>query len=300
MPELPEVHTTSTELDKLIKGLKILDIWSGYDSKYFYGKNQIKDPAFFRMFKKKTIGSKIDSVSRKGKNVLIHLDNGLTILVHMKMTGHLLYGKYKKSKGEWAATEEGPLRDDKWNGWIRMVITLNDENHLALSDLRKFAKVTLINTNEIDIHPELNLGPDPLDKNFNYKKFKEIISKKPTGRIKNVLMDQELIAGIGNIYSDEALWMTGIDPETPVKKIKDEKLKDLLKSIKFVLRKGINFGGDSMSDYRTPSGEPGNFQKHHQVYQRKGEGCFKKDCKGKIERKVVGGRSSHYCPKCQS
>ena len=112
-------------------------------------------------------------------------------------------------------------------------------------------------------------------------------------------MDQELISGIGNIYSDEALWLTGIHPEEKPKKIISEKTSQLFKNIKIILKKGIDFGGDSTSDYRQPDGTPGNFQKHHKVYRRRGENCLKKGCNGKIIRKVVGGRSAHFCEKHQ-
>lgn len=289
MPELPEVHTTVVELNHLLKGKRISDIWTNYKSTYYT--NQIKDPKYFRKFKKEIIGAKIKSVERRAKNILINLDNERTILIHMKMTGHLLYGKFKKTKEGWVPNQKGPL-NDKMNGWIRLVFALSNGKYLALSDLRKFAKVTL----EKDLD---HLGPEPLEKAFTFKIFIERISKKPNGKIKTVLMNQELISGIGNIYSDEALWMSKIDPETPVKKIENKKLKLLFKNVKEVLRKGIKLSGDSMSDYRRPDGSPGNFQKHHCVYQRKNLDCMRKTCKGKIERKVVNGRSAHFCPICQ-
>lgn len=291
MPELPEVHTTVTELNKLLKGKKITDIWTSYKSSYTPYKNQIKNPAYFKKFKKEILNSKIVFVERKAKNILINLDNKKTILIHMKMTGHLLYGKYKKTNKTWTPNQKGPL-NDKMNGWIRLVFTFSNGKHLALSDLRKFAKVTL--EKETD-----HLGPEPLETSFKFENFKSQIFKKPTGKIKTVLMNQELISGIGNIYSDEALWMSGIDPETQVEKIQNHKLQTLFKNIKIILKKGIRFSGDSMSDYRRPDGTPGNFQKYHCVYQRKSLFCKRKGCKGKIQRKVVNGRSSHFCPECQ-
>lgn len=303
MPELPEVHTTATDLDKLLKGKKIVDIWNSYNSPYYKGKPQIKNPVYFKLFKKEVVGEKVLSVSRVAKNVLINLSGDKTILVHMKMTGHLLYGEFEmKGTGknsEWKAKGDGPLTD-KWNGWIRAVFILDNKKHLALSDLRKFAKVTLLQTSLLHQSTDLkDIGPDPTTAIFNLKKFSEQIDKKPNGKIKTVLMDQSLIAGIGNIYSDEALWMSKIDPETLVSKVNSEKRKELLKNIKLVLKKGIDFKGDSMSDYRRPNGEPGNFQNHHSVYQRKNLPCKRGTCKGTIKRKVVGGRGSHYCDTCQ-
>jgi formamidopyrimidine-DNA glycosylase len=302
MPELPEVHTTATELKKRIVGREIIDIWSGYNSPYRYGKNEIKDPKFFKKFRQELIGAKITDTGRVGKNVLIHTNKDQTILVHMKMTGHLLHGKYAfdKKKKEWHATEAGPLRDDPWNGHIRFVIELSDGNFIALSDTRKFAKITLIKTSSLQEHPDIKvLGPNPIADDFSLKIFSERIIRRANGKIKQVLLDQNLIAGIGNIYSDEALWLSKIHPETLVHKIEKGLLKKLYESVVEVLKKGIDFGGDSMQDYRTPSGEKGRFQLEHRVYQRKNKECLRKNCKGKIARIVVGGRSTHYCPLCQ-
>jgi formamidopyrimidine-DNA glycosylase len=282
MPELPEVHTTATELRKRIVGQEIVDMWSGYNSPYRYGKEDIKDPAFFKKFKKALVGAKIKDTGRVGKNVLIHTNNDKTILVHMKMTGHLLHGKYEfdKKKKEWAATEPGPLRDDPWNGHIRFIIHLKNGTSVALSDTRKFAKITLLKTSEMHEHADVKvLGPNPVADDFTFEIFQERILRRKTGKIKQVLLDQELIAGIGNIYSDESLWMAKIHPETPVHKLDKISLKNLYKSVVEVLKKGIDFGGDSMQDYRTPSGEKGRFQLEHQVYQRKNKDCLRKNQK---------------------
>lgn len=302
MPELPEVHTTSTELKKRVVGQEITDIWSGYDSPYRYGKNEVKDPTFFKKFKKSLVGAKIKDTGRVGKNVLIHTNNGHTILVHMKMTGHLLHGKYEfdKKKKEWLATEPGPLRDDPWNGHIRFIIHLKNGTSIALSDTRKFAKITFFETSKMHEHPDVKiLGPNPVADDFTFEIFQERILRRKTGKIKQVLLDQELIAGIGNIYSDESLWMAKVHPENPVHKLDKNALKNLYKSVVEVLKKGIDFGGDSMQDYRTPSGEKGRFQLEHQVYQRKNKDCLRKNCKDKIARITVGGRGTHYCPSCQ-
>lgn len=302
MPELPEVHTTVTELGTLIVGKTISDIWNGYDSPHFYGKEQVKDPKYFARFKKAVVGSTITGTSRIGKHVLIHLSTGATIVVHMKMTGHLLYGAYAFSKKEntWTAVNAGPLKDDKWNGFIRMMFSFTDDTHLALSDLRKFAKVTLVATSTLHDHPEFfELGPDPLSADFSVAHFKTQLLKRPTGKIKQVLLDQTLIAGIGNIYSDEALWLAQIHPTTPVNKLTATQFKKLYASVQEILKKGIDFGGDSTSDYRTPSGVPGQFQHKHQAYRRTGKPCTRKKCSGTIKRIVVGGRGTHFCNVCQ-
>ncbi|HMO78741.1 MAG TPA: DNA-formamidopyrimidine glycosylase [Candidatus Paceibacterota bacterium] len=301
MPELPEVTTTSRILDKILKNKKIIFVWTNYKSDYFKGKENIKDPKYFDFFKKEILNQKIKKVHRIGKNVLIDISGPKTILIHMKMTGHLLYGNYKydKNKNEWSATDPGPLQD-KFNQHIRVVFELDNGKKLVLSDVRKFAKVALIKDSNIKNFKDLkDVGPDPLDQNFDLKKFTEVLEKKPKGKIKTVLMDQSIISGIGNIYSDEALWMTGIHPERPIFKIKKNEFDFLLKNIKKVLNLGIDFGGDSTSDYRQPDGRPGNFHHKHQVYKRKGQKCKKKNCDGQIIRKIIGGRSAHFCDKHQ-
>jgi formamidopyrimidine-DNA glycosylase len=290
MPELPEVHTTATGLHKIAKGKRILDTWTSYNSAFHKGKNNIKNPEFFKKFQELTKNQKIIKVERRGKNILINLENNLTILIHLKMTGHLLYGKYGKQGKTWVALEDGPLKDDPYNKHIRFLFILDNDKHVALSDLRKFAKVTLYEKSDLD-----HLGPEPLDESFTFEKFTERLNLKHKGKIKTVLMDQEIIAGIGNIYSDEILWRVGVHPESITSKIPKKTLKEMHKAIKELLNKGIDFGGDSMSDYRNIEGKPGRFQGEHKVYQRAKEKCLKKGCNGNIVRKMVGARSAHFC-----
>jgi formamidopyrimidine-DNA glycosylase len=171
---------------------------------------------------------------------------------------------------------------------------------MELCDTRKFAKVTLLPSNTMHETVHLKgIGPEPLEKDFTFNVFKEQIYKKPNGKIKIVLLDQTIIAGIGNIYSDESLWRAGIHPESIVNKIPEEKLKELYKAIQKTLSMGIDFGGDSMSDYRNIDGERGKFQEKHMAYRRNKQPCLKKGCGGKIVRIVVGGRGTHLCDKHQ-
>jgi formamidopyrimidine-DNA glycosylase len=144
------------------------------------------------------------------------------------------------------------------------------------------------------------LGPEPLDPKYDWKTFKENLSHRPQQKIKTALMDQSLVVGIGNIYSDEMLWSSSIHPERIVASLSDADFKNLLRNGKGVLEKGIDFGGDSMSDYRNPYGLPGDFQKKHSAYRRTGGPCKKRGCDGTILRKVVGGRSAHFCSKHQT
>jgi len=303
MPELPEVQTTVDGLRKHIVGLEISTAWSNYDSLYYKGSETIKDPLFFKYFAKTVTGKKVLSIERRAKNILINISGNKTILVHMKMTGHLLYGKYKFDEGKSPATIADPWEPispeslkDPYNRRVRFVLTFSNSHHLALSDTRRFAKVTLVDTGTIHESEHLvGIGPEPLDDLFTLAKFCTRIQLRPTGKIKLVLLDQNIIAGIGNIYADESLWRAGIHPLRTVKSLNERELSKLFSAIRLTLSHGIDFGGDSMSDYRNVSGEKGKFQEQHMAYQRTGERCRKTGCKGTIIRIVVGGRGTHLC-----
>ncbi len=299
MPELPEVETTKRGLQKEIAGLFIRGVWTDLATKDKRKHDTISNPRYFAKFKKEIIGRKILSAERRAKNILINLSGGRTMLVHLKMTGHLLYGKYIFSKKEnrWMPKDQkGPL-SDPFNRFLRVVFTLSNGKELALSDMRKFGKITLLDSKTAHDSKHLSgIGPEPLEKSFGFENFKERLAKKLNGKIKTVLLDQTVIAGIGNIYSDEILWRAGVRPERKVSAIREPELKLMFKAMKETLQKGINFGGDSMSDYRNIYGLPGKFQSEHQAYRRTGKKCRKPNCHGKIVRKVMGGRSAHYCP----
>ncbi len=298
MPELPEVTTTVNGLQRVLPGSTITDIWTDLNKKnqsIKQFKHTIKDDVFFKYFKKIVIGQKILNVERRAKNILIQLENKETILIHLKMTGHLLYGEYIQKKSGWEPAGDGPLRDP-YNRFIHVVFTLhkkkNNVKHLAFCDARKFGKVTLLSA---DTSLE-TVGPEPLDPDFNFEQFSAHLFRKPSGKIKTVLMDQTVIAGVGNIYSDEALWLAGVHPESIVKKIPRPEMKKIFTAMKRVLLTGIDFGGDSTSDYRDIDGNPGRFHHRHNVYRKKGESCGKKGCSNVILRKVINGRSAHFCP----
>lgn len=289
MPELPEVQTTVNGIKNNLLGLKIIDIWSDYPRKNHDGKDNIKDARYLKDFKEKVTGTKIVGASRQGKNVLIHLSNEKTILVHMKMTGHLMYGKYSFADNRWIPEQDGALKDP-YNRFIRLAFSLSNGKHLVLSDTRRFGKVQILENGNGELK---KLGPDPLL--IDFEKFKSQIAKKPKGKIKTVLMDQEILAGIGNIYSDEILWESAIHPEQKITDLNDDILKKIFISAQKILKKGIKAGGDSMSDYRNIFGEKGKFQNFHKAYKKTGQKCLKKGCEGIIKRIKVGGRSTHFC-----
>jgi formamidopyrimidine-DNA glycosylase len=296
MPELPEVHTTANILNDLVSGRKIKSVWTDYNSPYYYGKENIKDPKYFRKFKGAVKDRKINRVYRRAKNILIDIEGGKIILIHMKMTGQLLYGSYEFINKSWRAKDKGPLQNP-YSQYIHLVFELNNGKHIAFSDARKFGTIKLIN-DEVALEEEFEkIGPEPLEGSFTYKKFKEVLKKKPNGYIKTVLMNPEVISGIGNIYSDEILFASYVLPDRIVKSLNEKELKLIFKNTKILLRKGIKFGGDSMSDYRNPYGEKGNFQLYHKVYGRDKEECV--NCRKIIKKKVINGRSACYCEGCQ-
>lgn len=294
MPELPEVQTIVSDLKKVLPGLKITGFWT--------------DIASFRKIKNKAVARKILGLERKGKNILIHLSGNLTLLVHQKMTGHLLYGKWQKKNNTWKSTILGPLNDPE-NRFIRLLFFLSNGHQLALCDMRKFAKVLVWPTDKLgELNDIKNLGPDPFDKNLTFSKFKEIIMGNPPslnlpvrqaglrkGAVKIVLMDQSLISGIGNIYSDEILWKAGVHPLKPAQKLKNEEIKKIYQAIRPILKKAIEARGSSYIDYRDAFGRKGKYQEMHYAYQMTGMKCKKKD--GGIIKKIkIGGRSAHFCP----
>lgn len=294
MPELPEVQTIVSDLKKVLPGQKITGFWT--------------DVSKFKKIKNKIMGRKILGLERKGKNILINLSGNLTLLVHQKMTGHLLYGKWQLNpnpgfnhrspgSGSWKSTIPGPLSDPE-NRFLHAIFSLSSGRQLALCDMRKFAKVLVWPTDKLKELPDIkNLGPDPFDKNFTFQKFSEILKNKK-GKIKVILMDQSLISGIGNIYSDEILWKAGVHPLKPVQKLKDGEIRNIYKVVRPVLKKAIRFRGSSYIDYRDAFGREGQYQKMHYVYQKTGEKCWKNDG-GIIKRIKLGGRSAHFCPRHQ-
>ena len=289
MPELPEVETTVRGLKRRVLARTFLDVWT--DSPKI-----IKKPKKIEELKKKIKGRKIIRVWRRGKNIIFDLSGGYSLLIHQKLTGHLLVGKWKLKGQKWEALKEGPLREPV-NLYIRVMFWLSGNLMLALSDLRKFAKVELWQKeNLMESKGIKNIGLDPLDRDFTFEKFKKILKKKK-GKIKQVLMDQSVIAGIGNIYSDEILFASRIHPLRRANELKDKELEKLYREIKRILKKAIELKGESISDYRIPNGEKGGFDKMRKVYRKKGEKCPR--CGTIIRRIKVGGRSAHFCPKCQ-
>jgi formamidopyrimidine-DNA glycosylase len=290
MPELPEVETIVKDLKLKVLQRTFIGLWTDFEK-------IIKFPKNFSKFKKSIIGLKIENVSRRGKNIIFDLSQEKVLLIHQKMTGHLLLGKWEKAGSNWKAAVSGPIAGDPMNRFLHLIFMLDNGQMLALSDMRKFAKVELRGAKDFYSSKYFNsLGPEPLDKKFSLENFKKRIQGK-TGKIKQILLDQKVIAGIGNIYADEILWQAKISPFRLANKISGQEIELMYLAMKEILKKAIKARGSSISDYRTLSGEKGKFQLMRKVYRRTGEEC--PSCKGKIKREVIGGRSAHFCPVCQ-
>jgi len=292
MPELPEVETTVRDLNKKVLSRAFIGVWTDF-------KKIVKKPEDFEQFKEELKGKRIKKIWRRGKNIIFELSHNYSLLIHQKLTGHLLVGIWNLESGIWKSKISGPLSKDPMNRFLHLVFTFDNGEMLALSDLRKFAKVELWKTSELEESEGIKkLGPEPLEKEFTFQKFKEVLEKKKKGKIKQVLMNQEVIVGIGNIYSDEALWRAKIHPFKDISELKEEELKEIYKAILEVLKKGVELQGESISDYRQLSGEKGKFDRMRKVYRREGEKCPR--CGTSVQRKKIGGRSAHFCPTCQT
>lgn len=318
MPELPEVQTIVEDLKKKIVARKITGVWFDASKiitlRLAQGDGErsrtIKKPKIAE-FQKQIKGLKIIDVQRRGKNILIYLTddkrlttNNYLLLIHQKMTGHLLYGKWnvrKVSKFKGLKVEsliKGSLRE-KVNDYIHLIFYFDNGWQMALSDLRKFAKVLFGRKKEIENLADLKkLGSEPFDASFTLNKFRKTLRQAQGKRkIKQVLMDQEVIVGIGNIYSDEILWQVKIHPFIPANKLTDNQLKDIYLAMRQILKKAIKLRGTSISDFRDTSGKAGAYGEVRKIYRREGEKCWR--CGTVIQRMKIGGRSTCYCPKCQ-
>lgn len=308
MPELPEVETTVRDINKNLIGRRILALWTDYKSTFYAGKDNIKNPKYLERFRAEVIGKKIVGARRRAKHVIVDLEGSISILIHMKMTGHFLYGKFSqvshkhtnRNTMKWIAqgnTNDAAL-NDPFNRHVRLVFDLDNGKHVAFSDMRRFATLTLADTKATmrDEHPSLaDLGPEPFDSRLTPTYLHTKLASKKRMPIKQALLDQQIVAGIGNIYGDEILWYAGIDPQRPAATLSKVELGKVIRHMRKVLAFSISLGGDSMSDFRNIHGERGGFQSHHKAYRQTGKPCMRRGCHGTIRRIIIGGRSAHFC-----
>lgn len=290
MPELPEVETIKNDLQDKIIGRKIISVFPLW-------KDIVKDIPF-DIFAKQVEGQKITAVERRAKNLIIKLSGGLNLLIHLKMTGHFLLAEDSAAvsqDGRWVKAENKNLLNDRQNQFIRIIFYLDNGQMLAMSDLRKFAYIKLVDDKELKVFLD-KYGPEPFDKDFTAGKLAEILTKKKTA-IKKVLMDQSQIAGVGNIYADEILWTSRVHPLTSSNKLSKKDIEAIYENTKKILAESLKRRGTSTSDFRDTDGRPGTFGDFRNVYRMTDLPCS--NCGKPIQRISLGGRGTHFCPACQ-
>lgn len=283
MPELPEVETIKRDLEKAIVGQKLTDVETNNPKKFIGDAKQI-------------ISSKVKSVSRRAKVLIIGFENGNSLLIHLKMTGQLIY-EDKNGDRIKGGHPIPPLNLPVPNKSTHAIFSF-ERGILYFNDIRKFGWLLISKTDEIGTLDFFrNLGPEPLEKGFDIRKLEEVLKKKKNLKIKPVLMDQKVLSGIGNIYADEALFLAKIHPEQRISGLKSKDIENLYKGIVKALETGIKHKGASDNSYVDLGGEKGVFLTYANVYHRTGMACNR--CGNKIKRIVVGGRGTHYCDVCQ-
>lgn len=307
MPELPEVETVVRELHKKLKKRTIRSVvinapkMVGIGPKTLPPKREVEIEKA-KQFTSLLLGQKILSVKRRAKLLIFDLSGPWSMLVHLKMTGQFIFEdkKLKKqtgSKYRLLNKPNAPLVQLP-SKHTHVVFEFADGSTLYFNDVRRFGYLKLVHDNEIDQVRELKeFGPEPLDKKFTCVHFLTAVKKRTQRQIKEVLMDSKVIAGIGNIYSDEILFHAKVRPIRKVLSIKDNELKEIYKYIKPVLLKGIQAKGSSVGDFVRTDGSTGQMGKYHFVYGKKGQKC--KNCATIIVSTKVGGRTGSFCPNCQ-
>lgn len=282
MPELPEVQTVVTQLGQKIVGKKIAGVWSDWKKKTF--------PSY-AVFAKQAKDASVLGVRRFGKHIVIDLDNEHSIVAHFKMTGHFLI-KDEKNRGSKAFTE------DLINGYIHHIISFTDGATLEFSDMRKFGWLRIAKTDAVEKLPSIaSLGIDALSPLLTAKRFRELLAEKKRRSIGAMLLEQDIVAGIGNIYRSEALFLADVLPTRAIGTLSQAEWGKILPAIKKVLRTAVRLRGTSDGDFRDTDGLQGGFQRTLFVYGRTGEPC--KKCGTMILREKIGQRSIFYCPRCQ-
>ena len=288
MPELPEVEVVKRSLinktqNLIVKAVKIND----GRLRYRINRNKIK----------KIIGLKFEKISRRSKYLLFFFNKNIVMLVHLGMTGKFFFVSHKKKKYKTSFYYD--MDEDKDKKHDRVIFDLSNNQKLIYNDIRKFGFIKFIKLANLEQNAHLkHLGPEPLSTQFNIKYFTNYIAGKERV-VKDILMDQKFISGLGNIYVNEILFFSGVRPTKKIKKLADVEIKKIIKFTKKIISKAILLGGSSIKDFSSSSGKKGSFQQYFNVYGKKGENCPKVKCKEKIKKIVVSNRASFFCNKCQ-
>jgi len=264
MPELPEVETIRRQIAPALLGRRIVSAWHT-DNPKFGAASAV-------------VGRSVRSVDRRGKYLIVGLDEHRELIVHLGMTGVVR------------------LRSgDAVDPYVRASWTLDDDTILELRDIRQFGRIAAVDAGDYRTLPTLHaLGPDPFDPAFTAREFYRAL-RKSTQRVKTQLLSQRPIAGVGNIYADEALWRARVHPGA--RRVSQPRAHELLEALRFVLAQGIDNGGTTLRDYRTFTGETGSNQHSLDCYGRHGQPCGR--CGSVLVRRVYDGRGTTFCPVCQ-
>lgn len=294
MPELPEVEVVARGLRNKVTGQTISKV-SATSEKVVGGS--------LEKFKKLTQGAKIKNIQRVGKLLLLYLSNKNVILLHLKLTGQLIYvdrfGRgYKGGHSQKLYDTKPPSK------YTHITFTFADKSHLYFNDLRRFGWAKVFSKQDLEEKKGeagkifASVGPDPTDKEFDFKSFLSSVKRRAKSNIYQVLMDQKTVAGLGNIYVNELLWRARVNPKTKVAKLSDQKILSIGKGIKPILEEAISYGGSSANTFVKIDGSKGKYTDQLDAYQRQKQPCHRKDG-GIIVRASMGGRGAFYCPVCQ-
>ena len=284
MPELPEVETIRRQLEPQLRGSRIEAL-------------EVLDPRWTRPVEpqeveKQVAGRRIEALGRRGKYLLLGLEGDLTLVMHLRMTGNLLL----VDEGEViAAVDADDVSPDR-ERFLRARFLLDDGRELRFSDARRFGEAFLLAGDKVEERFLGRVGIEPLSDEFTVEALEQIAAGRRVP-LKSFLLDQSGVAGVGNIYADEALWRAELHPLSPAGSMRREHVEALREGVIGALEAGLAEGGASIDDYRDSRGEPGSMQDEFIVHTREGEPCPR--CGTAIERIVVSGRSTYFCPGCQ-
>jgi formamidopyrimidine-DNA glycosylase len=305
MPELPEVHTVVTELNKKLKNLKIIRVEVRLGKVISHGPatvSNLRDVTQEQVLKFSSIlkNQKFTSVTRRGKMLIFNLSGKYTLLAHLKMTGQFIFEdavQREKTKGEYRILNslKAPLVKLPMKH-THVIFHLSDNSTLYYNDIRQFGYLRLVEDGDLDKVKEfIEYGPEPLSSKFTLEIFKENLKNRKKIPIKLALMETKIVVGIGNIYSDEILYLAKIRPDRTVESLKHKELEAVYAQIKPVLEAGIKYKGSSVGDFIRTDGKWGTMGKYHQIYGKKKQicpGCEKVE----VATMKLGGRTACYCP----
>jgi formamidopyrimidine-DNA glycosylase len=287
MPELPEVETVRIGLDRLLPGRTITAV------DFDWPKSFPNAEADVQQF---LIGAKVVKIARRAKVLLIELSSKYSLVIHLKMTGQLVFRSPSQRFG--AGHPSASLIAELPDKSTRVVLTFSDDSKLFFNDQRKFGWMRLIPTAEVvNLDFFQKVGPEPLAADFTWQQFAERLQRRPNSNVKAVLLDQTVVAGIGNIYADESLWGAKIHPLTLVRELSDQQLRTLYEELVFVLKLAIEKGGSTDRNYVNAEGKKGSYMSFARVFRREGKPCER--CGTIIIKTRVAGRGTHLCPHCQ-